>query len=158
MLGFSSLGCASSATDARSSDAESRAEPEPAASDLDASTASCGGRGEPLEGLSVNGSSGLRLSVEEFSPDPPIAGDNAWVVRLELEGEPLTGAANDLVVAPTMPDHGHGSSVEVGVTELEPGVYRLEPVNTFMVGYWQVAVTVGDGEASPSVQFGVCIE
>jgi hypothetical protein len=118
----------------------------------------CGDRGDSLEDLAVEGSADLHLEMVEFSPNPPIAGDNSWVVRIDVAGEPLTGAASSMVVSPTMPDHGHGTSVDVGIEEVDPGVYRLEPVNTFMVGFWEIEVAIDDGDVAGALQFGVCVE
>lgn len=125
---------------------------------IDAGPTPCGGRARPLDGLSAEGTSELSLELVDFSSDPPIAGDNSWLVKLELAGEPLLDAEEGIVVAPTMPDHGHGTSVAVGVTEVAPGSYRFEPVNTFMVGYWQIDVSVEIEDVMGSVQFGVCVE
>jgi hypothetical protein len=130
--------------------------PEPA--ELDAGAAPCGGRAQPLAGLTAEGSAGLSLEMKDFSSDPPIPGDNSWEVRLEVAGEPLVDAKEGIVVAPTMPDHGHGTSVEVGVSEVAPGTYRFEPVNTFMVGFWQIDVSIDTDDVMGSVQFGVCVE
>jgi hypothetical protein len=128
------------------------------AAEPDAGAAPCGGRAQPLEGLFVEGTEGLTLAMESFSPDPPVVGDNAWVVRIERDAEPFTNATESIVVVPTMPDHGHGTSVNVGIEEEDPGVYRFEPVNTFMAGYWQIDVLIDDPELSGSLRFGVCVE
>jgi hypothetical protein len=124
----------------------------------DAAPAPCQGRGQSLDGLSVEGGGGLSLKVKSVDPDPPVVGDNSWRVALSLDGEPLAGVADEILVSPFMPDHGHGSPVSVGVSELSDGVYRFEPVNTFMPGYWEITVRVQGDAGESSVMFGVCIE
>lgn len=120
--------------------------------------APCQGRGQSLAGLSVEGDDGLSLKVESIEPNPPVVGDNSWRVELSRDGEPLAGAADEILVSPFMPDHGHGSPVSVGVSELSDGVYRFEPVNTFMPGYWEITLRVQGDAGESSVVFGVCIE
>jgi hypothetical protein len=136
-------------------------EPNDAASNAMASDAlsePCEGRGQSLAGLSVDGDGDLSLAVVAIDPDPPVVGDNSWRVELLHEDEPLVGVADDILVSPRMPDHGHGTPVSVGVSEPSEGVYRLEPVNTFMPGYWEIDVLVEANDAQGSVLFGICVE
>jgi hypothetical protein len=124
----------------------------------DAATAPCRGRGQSMHDLSVDGSDGLSLDVVGIAPDPPVVGDNSWRIELRQDGEPLAGVAEEVLVSPRMPDHGHGTPVSVGVSELAEGRYRFEPVNTFMPGYWEIEVRVQGDAVDRSVLFGVCIE
>lgn len=88
------------------------------------------------------------------SPAPPGRGDNSWVVRLDNAAGPVSNAA--LRVTPFMPDHGHGTAIEVGVTPLpDVGQYKLEPVNLWMPALWEV--TVGLSGQNESVVFRFCI-
>lgn len=151
---FALLACAGPSADP---DAGQRPAQREAAASLDAGDA-CGGRGEELRGASFTGSDGLRLSFLSMQPDPPIVGDNSWEVQLELDGDALTGVAEDIVVLPTMPDHNHGSPVSVGVTELDDGVYRFEPINTFMPGYWKVDIEIDADAVVGTVTLHVCVE
>lgn len=110
-------------------------------------------------GLSKSGSS-VRATFMSSDPAPPFKGDNTWVLSFsDLEGAPLTDL--DMVVIPTMPDHGHGTPINAVVTALEqPGQYEITPVNLFMAGYWEIAIDVtlpGDG-GQDSLVFGFCVE
>jgi hypothetical protein len=151
------MGCGSPASDADSDDNAVTAGDDDAPEEVDAGSLPCGGRGRDLHDLSVTGEA-LSLEVLELQPDPPVVGDNSFRVALELEGEPLVGASDDIIVSPTMPDHGHGTPVTVGIFESGQGIYQLEPVNTFMAGYWQISVEVDSESGTGWVQFGVCVE
>lgn len=124
----------------------------------DAPSDPCQSRGQSLHGLAVEGSGGLALVMVSIEPDPAVVGDNSWQIELSLDGEPLPDVAEAIRVSPSMPDHGHGSPVSVGITDLGEGAYRLQPVNTFMPGFWEIEVRVDSDIAEGSVQFGVCIE
>jgi hypothetical protein len=82
-------------------------------------------------------------------PAPPSRGDNAWVVQLNsmasgVVGAPMAGMENSISVTPFMPDHQHGSPIEVQVTPVagQPGQYTLDPVNLWMPGVWQTTIAV----------------
>lgn len=122
------------------------------------SQAPCGGRGDELSGLVAEGEAGLELRFIDIDPTPPVVGDNSWLVSLEGPDGPIEGAEEQIVVTPRMPDHGHGTPREVGVTEEADGVYQLDPVNTFMPGYWEVTVELDGDELQDSVQFGICLQ
>lgn len=108
-------------------------------------------------GLSKSGSL-VTASFVSADPAPPIKGDNTWVLAFSDDG----GAPIDdleIVVTPTMPDHGHGTPVEAIVTPTtNPGEYSISPVNLFMAGYWEVALDVTSGEDQDSITFSFCVE
>lgn len=92
------------------------------------------------------------LAVE---PSPPARGDNKWTVQIESSTGPVTSAA--LRVTPFMPDHGHGTSIPVGVTALpEPGQYELMPINLWMPALWETTISA-TSPTSDSAVFRVCI-
>ena len=90
-------------------------------------------------------------------PSDPIRGDNAWMVGVARDGEMLPGA--EISVRPWMPDHGHGTPVEIGITDMGDGEYMLDPLNLFMAGLWEVHVTatLEDG-TEEEVVFHACVE
>jgi hypothetical protein len=53
-----------------------------------------------------------------------------------------------------MPDHAHGSPQPVVVTEMGDGEYKLDPVNLFMAGYWEVTISAEDDD----IVFPLCVE
>lgn len=97
----------------------------------------------------------LHVAIASAAPASPVRGDNAWTLAIT----DATGAAMDgmeLSVRTWMPDHGHGSPVQVEVEALENGEYRIEPINLFMAGYWEITIT---SEApADAVVFKVCVE
>jgi MYXO-CTERM domain-containing protein len=123
-----------------------------------AAAADCGDRGVSLDGLELE-TDGTQLAMLEFSPDPAVVGDNSWLIELtDEEGQSLTDIASSIFVTPFMPDHGHGTPVEVGVTEEDEGQYLLAPVNTFMPGLWQITVDVELESSAAQFQFSVCVQ
>lgn len=105
-----------------------------------------------------DGGTGFELRMLEAEPNPPVVGNNSWLVKVTHDGKPLIGAEGDIVVTPFMPDHGHGTPTTVSVTETTDGVYRLEPVHLRMAGYWEIALDIDAPAAQRAPSFGVCIE
>jgi hypothetical protein len=100
--------------------------------------------GAPLDGelRSIEGPYDGVLTIE---PDPPMVGQHRVVITLDARDAP-SGALEDaqVIVAPWMPAHGHGTS-EVEGTEEAPGVYVAESVLFNMPGVWELRVHVADG-------------
>ena len=89
------------------------------------------------------------------TPAPPARGDNTWLLQLDTAAGPLSGAT--LRVSPFMPDHGHGTSIDVGITPMtEPGQYELSPVNLWMPALWDTTITV-TSPMTDSAVFRFCI-
>jgi hypothetical protein len=114
---------------------------------------------EFVVGLSKPGEgSQLEFKLMSSDPAPPARGDNTWVLQLSTMAAPVTpvtGAA--MSVTPFMPDHEHGSGKTVTVTPMtEPGQYRLEPVNLWMPGLWEITVQVS-GATSDRAVFRFCL-
>lgn len=100
-----------------------------------------------VAGISKTGDAGITLAIVDSLPAPPAKGDNQWSVELRDPDDALMpGFA--LEVAPFMPDHGHGTTVAVVVTDDGNGSYTLNPVNFFMPGYWETTITVVDPGAT----------
>lgn len=124
----------------------------------------CGGGGDtgptdvplvfPASPLIATASDGGNYTVElRSSPQPPVRGSDAVEMRLtDAGGAPATGLA--ITVVPWMPAHGHGTSVQPTVTEMEPGVYVATPVYLYMAGAWQLRTTIAgavDDQLTPTV-------
>lgn len=108
-------------------------------------------------GLTHEGSA-VRVAIADADPALPIRGDNTWTLAITDEsGAAMQGMS--LVVTPWMPDHGHGSPVQVKVTALEDGEYELTPLNLFMAGYWEITIGTTDVDGlQDEVMFKVCVE
>jgi hypothetical protein len=100
----------------------------------------------------------VTASFVSADPAPPALGDNTWVLSFsDSDGAPLDML--EIVVTPTMPDHGHGTPIMAVVTPTgEAGEYRVTPVNLFMAGYWEIALDLTWGDEQDSVMFGFCVE
>ena len=103
----------------------------------------------------VSSSSGaLTADVRTAPSQPPTRGVSS--VRMTLkrsDGTPITGAA--LTVVPWMPAMGHGTSVVPTVTEEGDGSYRVDDVDMFMPGVWELRTTVSgatEDQVVPSFQ------
>jgi hypothetical protein len=97
----------------------------------------------------------LHVAIASAEPASPLRGDNAWTLAItDASGAAMDGM--ELSVRTWMPDHAHGSPVPVEVEALEDGEYRIEPINLFMAGYWEITIT---SEApADAVVFKVCVE
>lgn len=119
--------------------------------------ADCNGRGDDLASLRLT-SGDLVLTLLEMQPEPPVVGDNEWLVFMSDASEaPVTGLEESLEVSAFMPEHGHGTPSAVGVQELDEGAYRLAPVNTFMPGLWRIRVAVERSDDPELFEFSVCV-
>lgn len=135
--------------------------PAPNAS-LDAAvpSAECGDEvDEWAEGLTHTGDNGLNVTLQNSDPAIPVRGDNSWVFEMKDDAdEPLTGVADATSVTPRMPAHGHGTSVIARVEEEDDAIYRMDPINLFMPGVWEVGISVETSDFTDSVTFSVCIQ
>jgi hypothetical protein len=114
---------------------------------------------EFVMGLAKAGAEGrLEFKLVSSDPAPPSRGDNTWIVELSTMTAPVTPVSGaDLKVTPFMPDHQHGSGETVIVTpEADAGRYRLEPVNLWMPGLWEITMRV-DGATEDRVVFRFCL-
>lgn len=121
--------------------------------------AECGGRGETFSaGMSRLGENqALEFTLLDAAPAPPQQYDNVWTLQIDdAAGAPVESAT--LSVKTWMPDHGHGSPKQVGISQSGGGTYVLDPVNLFMAGLWEITIdaTPTAGSAD-SVTFSFCI-
>jgi hypothetical protein len=108
-------------------------------------------------GMSETGSTGLTVSLEDAEPAPPALDMNTWTIYVTDDaGNGVEGA--DVAVKPTMPVHNHGTPYVAQVDDQGGGTYVLDPVNMFMVGYWNVEITVTTDSISDVVDFAFCIQ
>jgi hypothetical protein len=103
----------------------------------------------------------LDFQLMSFMPAPPARGDNTWIVQVNtmsagVVGGPVSGASLNAV--PYMPDHGHGTAIQVNITPMPAaGQYQLAPINMWMPGYWETTIHASNGTASDSAVFKACI-
>lgn len=90
-------------------------------------------------------------------PGPPAKGNDTWIIKVtDAAGAPVAGAK--VSVLPFMPDHGHGTSRVVDVTDQGGGQYQLTPLNFFMAGVWRTTVTIDAAAGVDQALFYFCIE
>lgn len=91
-------------------------------------------------------------------PAPPARGDNAWLIELvDSTDQPISGAT--LTVTPNMPEHDHGTPIDVVVTPGDSdGLYRASPVNLWMPGVWEITIDARVDRVEDSAVFAFCIE
>lgn len=101
----------------------------------------------------------MNVMLMSATPNPPTKGDNTWMIHVtDAAGMAVDGAT--IKVTPFMPEHGHGSSIDVMVTPKgSGGEYTLDPVNFSMPGVWETTmdITTSTGDTD-SVKFSFCIE
>jgi hypothetical protein len=114
---------------------------------------------EFVMGLTKTGASGqLAFRLVSSDPAPPSRGDNTWILELSTMAAPVTPVTGaSMSVTPFMPDHEHGSGEDVIVTPMPgAGQYKLEPVNLWMPGLWEVTMQVSGAQADRAV-FKFCL-
>lgn len=110
---------------------------------------------EYVAGMSKEGDA-FSFRLMDSVPAPPDKDDNVWTIRIEDGGEGVPDLAVD--VSLNMPDHGHGTPVEVVITDEGDGVYVADPVNMWMPGLWDVKITADDGVTSDDATFRFCVQ
>jgi hypothetical protein len=100
----------------------------------------------------------VRVAIADAVPALPVRGDNSWTVSItDLEDIVMEGML--LEIRAWMPDHMHGSPVQPTTTSLGEGQYRIDKLNLFMAGYWEITITTTDTEGNDdSVLFKICVE
>ncbi len=107
-------------------------------------------------GLHVIGTNGVRVTLVDAAPAPPVPGLNVFVLRIEdLEGNTIHGA--ELTVSEYMPQHHHGSPSEPVSEQLENGTYEVSGIEFTMPGYWEITIDVATGELEDTVRLDLCI-
>jgi hypothetical protein len=112
-------------------------------------------------GLDKVGQSGnLDFKLMTADPAPPARDDNTWTVQISSMTGGVVGqgvAGMQLQVTPFMPDHQHGTPIQVGITDKGGGTYELSPVNLWMPGLWQTTIQAASGSGSDAAVFAFCI-
>jgi hypothetical protein len=105
-----------------------------------------------LAGMSKVGAGGTTFTLLSATPSPPSRDDNTWVLDISTASGPYSGA---VTVVPFMPDHRHGTPIEVVVTPDPnvPGRYNAAPINLWMPSLWEITVRAG----TDSTVFRFCI-
>ncbi|HUQ04607.1 MAG TPA: hypothetical protein VM261_19035 [Kofleriaceae bacterium] len=110
-----------------------------------------------LAGMSKTGAGGMTFTLTSAAPSPPGRDDNAWVIDIATPSGPFSGT---VTVVPFMPDHRHGTPVEVVVTPdpQTPGRFTAAPINLWMPSLWEITIraTPAGGTADSAV-FRFCI-
>jgi hypothetical protein len=102
------------------------------------------------------------FQLSQVDPAPPVKGTNTFVVKVLGANQMPVGG--ELRVNPTMPDHGHGTSVKAVVTfDASTSSYTVKPLYLFMSGVWRIQLDLyaGDADAGPptdTVAFFFCID
>ena len=105
-----------------------------------------------LAGMAKVGAGGTTFTLTSATPSPPGRDDNTWVLDISTANGPYSGT---VTVVPFMPDHRHGTPIEVVVTPDPnvPGRYSATPINLWMPALWEITVRAG----SDSTVFRFCI-
>jgi hypothetical protein len=111
-----------------------------------------------LAGMAKTGAGGMTFTLTSATPSPPGRDDNTWVLDIATPTGPFTGT---VTVVPFMPDHRHGTPVEVVVTPdpQMPGRFSAAPINLWMPSLWEITVraTPAGGGTADSTVFRFCI-
>jgi hypothetical protein len=123
------------------------------------------GRGDVYRvNLEIPGKSNLLdFTLISADPAPPARNLNTWIIQINsmsngMVGAPATGAT--MVVTPFMPDHQHGAGAYTVQVQAMPdaGQYKLSQINTWMPGYWEIAIDATVGGVRDTVVFKFCIQ
>jgi YtkA-like len=113
--------------------------------------------------LTLLGPLGYGVTLRARAPNPSAKGLNQWTVTVtDSSGAPLPGAR--LVLATTMPDHGHSSAAPTAPATDETGSASIPGLNFFMAGVWRIQIDVypvgagSDANPTDSVAFLFCVE
>lgn len=112
-------------------------------------------------GLEKAGDAGaLDFKMMTADPAPPARGDNVWQFQLSSMSAGVVGggvAGASLTVTPFMPDHQHGTPIQVEITDKGAGAYELAPVNLWMPGLWETTITATSASSTDQAVFRFCI-
>ena len=113
--------------------------------------------------LTLQGPGGYGVTLTDRAPNPSARGLNQWTIAVtDASGAPLIGA--NLVLATTMPDHGHSSPAPSAPPTDATGSASVPGLNFFMAGVWRIQIDVYAGHAASgaaptdSVAFLFCVE
>jgi hypothetical protein len=82
---------------------------------------------------------------------------HSWTVHVETaDGQAVEGA--EIAVDGGMPEHNHGFPTTPAITEeLGGGDYLLDGVKFSMAGWWELKLTIGDGEQADDITFNLVL-
>lgn len=132
--------------------------------DEDARVCIATGRGDTyVVGLERAGNGGkLDFKLMSANPAPPGFNNNTWVIQINSMAAGVVGdpAANATIrVTPFMPDHQHGTPIKATIEAMpEAGQYKLDPINMWMPGYWEITIDAQAGAVSDRVVYKFCIQ
>lgn len=101
-------------------------------------------------------------STGKVISEAPAKGTNVWTLEVDDATTALPVDGLQIDVTPRMPDHRHGTKT-VAVTPSGGGVYTLNPLYLYMVGYWEITLDVTEAAGSAtapapdSAQFHLCV-
>lgn len=121
-------------------------------------------------GLQAVGEKGvINANLMDATPAPPARNNNTWIVKLVATGSAGSGSGSalpagtlisdaNISATPYMPDHGHGTPIEVIPTYEGGGEYQLTPVNLWMPGYWVITMVIDSPTAGTDIMaYKFCI-
>jgi len=112
-------------------------------------------------GLDKHGAAAaLDFKLMQADPAPPARGDNIWQLQVSAMSGGTVGATvagATLTATPFMPDHAHGTPIQVVITDKGGGMYQLSPVNLWMPGLWETTITATSASGSDQAVFRFCI-
>lgn len=86
----------------------------------------------------------------QIDPDPPHVGPHVLHLTLtDASGAPAEDA--EVTATTWMPAHGHGAPDDPVVSPEGGGAFRIEPVDFFMPGRWEVRIVARLGEVQSEV-------
>ena len=110
-------------------------------------------RGETFAaGMTFEGEKGITVTLADSNPAPPVADRNIWTIEItDATGAPVLGAAVEAIPIMAHGSGGGHGTIEVVVSELGGGTYRLEPVYLSMPGLWNTTIKVSTGSVTDEV-------
>jgi hypothetical protein len=108
---------------------------------LSFTSVACSAAGEAPVDAELRALEGPFVGMLMIEPNPPRVGEHRVVITLDVHASTLEHA--QVVVAPWMPAHGHGTA-EVEAVEMAPGLYVADDVFFNMPGVWDLHVHVAD--------------
>jgi YtkA-like len=150
--------------------------PSSAAAALLLALSACGGEEDPVDDEPVNCATETRADnlvsgLEKLgdrglvvfrliatTPSPPKRPANTWMLHIEANGAPVTGA--ELHAKPYMPDHEHGTGVKPVISEVAgtPGDYKVDSLDLWMPGLWEVTFDITPpGGVKDQAVFRACL-
>jgi hypothetical protein len=118
-----------------------------------------------MPGLMVTSTSGayvaeLVSAVTEGTPPIPSVevGVDTFVVSVTDAASGMPAAVTLTAQRPTMPQHGHGATIDPVVTPGDPGTFTISMLKFFMAGYWELKLDLQPATgAADRVTFAICV-